>query len=567
MKMNQDSNNNNLEKNLPEEPQEKAEETASRQAGAENAPADAKAKTAEPEKEKKAESAGPEEKPEEEKPEEEKRHRAKDFFSSSKFRRGSVSTAFTAGFLVVIVLINVLVGILVDRYPSLNIDMTKNSSNTLSDQADKIVDSVKMPVTIYIIATESQTKNDEILSDYGIKYSQVGILAAKIAERNSNIKVQYIDLNKNPTFASTYKSDNVTEGDVIVKSEKRYRVLAYTDLFSVQYSSDGTSTETYSQVDSALASGLNTVIAETLPVVAFDTGHSEQMDSTSYKSLLTGNSFETEDFSLLTDKIPDKTQMIVLGCPKTDYTDSEIKKLDEFLSSKSLTGDRTLLITFHPNQATMPKLATFLQEWGIQTEQSVVYESDQSKYFTTDPTYILSNVQSDLSLGGASSYSLFTTPQSVPIKLLFSSKGSKTTYSLAKSNETCYSVDSNVTSLDGLTKAAYNTAVLSQDTVTVGEKSYKSNVVVLGSTIMFNSEILGASTFSNAQYVIDLSKYATGTSNSDTKITTTSEQTNASDITLSTGVSTLLGLGVFTILIPLLIAFAGILVYHKRRHL
>lgn len=559
MKMNQE---NELEKKLPEEGQP-AEAPA-----VEPAAEPVSAAESEPE-------AAPEEQPEDEKKEEkapagkpeQKEHRAKDFFSSTKFRRGSISTAFTVGFLVVIVLINVIVGILTDRFPSINVDLTKNSTNTLSEQAVKIADSAKIPVTVSIIATEEQTKNDEILSDYGIKYSQVGILAAKMAERNSNIKVQYIDLNKNPTFASTYKNDNITQGDVIVKSDKRYRVLAYTDLFNVQYSQDGSSTQTYSQVDSALASGVNSVIADTLPVVAFDTAHSEQLDATTYKSLLSSNSFETKDFSLLTDKIPDKTQMIVLGAPKTDYTDSEIQKLDAFLSSKTLTGDRTLLVTFHPSMASMPKLATFLQEWGIQTAQSVVYESDQSKYFTNDATYILSNIQTGLNLGGTASCNLFTTPQSIPIKLLFNTKGTKTTYSLAKSNDTCYAVTSETKSLEGLTKAAYDTAVLSQDTVAAGEKNYKANVVVLGSTVMFNAEILGANTFSNAQYVVDLSKYATGTSNTDLKVTTTSVQTNVADITLSAAMSTFLGLGVFTILIPLLIAAAGILVYNKRRHL
>lgn len=193
----------------------------------------------------------------------------------------------------VVILINVIVSILSQRFPSMNLDLTKSSVNTLSTQAIKVVDSVKVPVTIYILATEAQTKNDQILSNYGIQYSQVGILASKMAERNSNIKVQYIDLVKNPTFAADYKSDNLIEGDVIVKSDKRDRVVAYTELFNVQYGSDGTTTNTYSLVDSALASGVNSVIADSLPVAAFDTGHSEQLDATTYKKLLSNNSFET----------------------------------------------------------------------------------------------------------------------------------------------------------------------------------------------------------------------------------------------------------------------------------
>jgi ABC-2 type transport system permease protein len=309
------------------------------------------------------------------------------------------------------------------------------------------------------------------------------------------------------------------------------------------------------------------VVTENLPVVAFDTGHSEQLDASTYKSLLKNNSFEAKDVNLLTDAIPEKAQMLVLGCPTTDYTQEEIKKLDAFLSSTTLAGDRSLLVTFHPSQKTMPNLATFLKEWGIEVPQAIIVESDQTKCYTDDASYILSNPQTDLSLGGKANYGYFTTPQSNPINLLFDSKETKKTYSLAKSNETCYLQDSSTKEGATPAKASYNTAVLSQDTVKSGDKQYKANVIAMGSTLMFNSEILGASTFGNAAYVIDLSKYATGTSNSATAVTVNPVQTNVADITLSAGASTLLGLGVFTFLIPLLIAIAGICVYRKRRHL
>lgn len=546
---------NENEKKNPQGPEETAapETTPAPEAEPQAAPEQKteEAKTAEPEKKQ---------------PEQPKQHKVKEYVSSTRFKRGGISTAFTAGFLIVVILLNVIVGLLSDRFPSMNLDLTKNSSNTLSEQAAKVVDGVKQAVTITILATEDQTKNDQVLSNYGLKYSQVGILAAKMAERNSNIKVQYVDLVKNPTFAADYKSDNLTQGDVIIKSDKRDRVLTYDQLFNIQYGQDG-STQTYSLVDSALASGVNSVIAETLPVVAFDTGHSEQLDGTTYKQLLANNSFETKDFNLLTEAIPEKTQMIVLGCPTTDYTEAEIKKLDDFLASTSLAGDRSLIVTFDPSQKEMPKFATFLKEWGIGVKQAVVVESDQTKVLGSNASYILSNVDSDVTLNGTSDYGYFTTPQSVPVDILSQSTSGRATYSLAKSNATCYLVDSSTKSTDNPAKAAYNTGVLSQGQVKSGDKTYKANVIALGSTAMFAQQILGTNALGNSKYVVDLSKYATGTTNAATAVTSVSQQTNVTDITLSAAQSTLLGLGVFTILIPLLIAVAGIVVFRKRRHL
>lgn len=527
------------------------------------------------------EAAGENEAPKEENASEEKNEpktgKTSEFFHSQKFRHGSISTAFSIGFIIVVVLVNILVGILGDKFPSMNLDLTQNGSNTLSADSLKVVDRVKVPATIYILATKEQVQNDSLYSSYGISSSsQVGSLAAKIAERNSNIKVQYIDLDKNPTFAAEYKSDNLTAGDVLVKTDKRYRVLTYTDLFNIQYSQDYSSQQASSNVEGAYASALNAVVADKLPIAAFDTGHSEKMDMTAYKSLLTNNSFETKDFNLLTDQIPDGAQMIVLGYPTTDYTDAEIKKLSDFLGSKTMAGDRSLMVTFYPSQAKMPKLSNFLSEWGIEVPQSVVAESDQSKFISGNPTYLLSDIQTTLDLTGKSeqsgqsstNYGYFITPDSCPINLLYASKGARTTYSLAKSSAGSYLVSSSTKSSATPAKASYNTAALSQETISAGsDKYYKANVIAVGSSLVFSDGIINSTTFGNGKYMADLSKYATGTSSSDTAISIPTKALNATDITLSTGMSTLLGLGVFTLLFPMIIAIIGIVVHHKRRHL
>lgn len=497
-------------------------------------------------------------------------------FRSTKFKHGSVSTAFIAGFIAVVVLLNVLVGILSDRFPSINLDLTKNGTNSLSAESVKVIDQVKIPAEIYILATKQQTENDSVMSGY----SQVGSLSAKIAERNPNIKVEYIDLDKNPTFASEYAKDNLTAGDVIVKTSKRYRVLTTSDLFQTQYGSNYSSQQVYSNVDGSLASALNAVISEKLPVVAFDTGHSEKQDMSAYKKLLENNCFQTKDFNLLTDKIPDGAQMIVLGTPTTDYTDDEIKKLGDFLGSKTLGADRSLMITFYPTQGDMPRLGNFLAEWGIQVQKAVVVESDAQRYFAQNASNILSDIQNSLSLTSkaeqaqqqgqttSSDYGYFITPQSAPINLTFTTKGARTTYSLAKSAKTSYLVTNSTKSTDNPEKAAYNTAALSQEYISAGgNKNYKASVIAVGSQMIFSEGIINESTFGDGKYMLDLSKYATGTNDTATDVTIMPKEMNTSDITAKSAMANFLGLGIFTLLIPLAIAAAGIVVHHKRRHL
>lgn len=496
-----------------------------------------------------------------------KNHKFKKYIHSVKFRKTSISTAFTVGFIAIVVLINIIVGILGDKFPSINVDMTKNGLNSLSEQSEKVVDSVKIPVTIYVLAQKQQIESDS-------SYHQISSLAAKIAERNSKISVQYIDLDKNPTFAANYKSESLANGDVLVTSKKRYRLLTSSDLFTQQYSSDYSSSETYSNVDSALASALNTVTSDSLPLAAFDTAHSESLDSSGYKSLLENNSFKTDDFSLLTDEIPSGTQLVVLGCPTTDLTDAEVSKLANFLSDKSLAADRSLVVTYSPNQKDMPKLSSFLKEWGLSVQSGVVVESDSQKYwYNPSQSYsqvnIISDIQSTPDLGsGSSSYGdYFTTPLSSAVNILFENSGSKSTYPLIKSSDSCYLVTSETSSSDEMKKSSYNIAALSQDTVASGSKEYKSNVIVSGSTDMLSSSIIKATSFANGKYVAALSKYATGTQNSANTVDIESKDANVQDITLSAGMTTVWGVWVFMFLIPFAVITAGIVVFVRRKKL
>lgn len=136
----------------------------------------------------------------------------KEIVKSKNFKHGTLSTLLSIGFVVVIVLVNVIFSALTDRFPSMNIDLTKNSTNTLSEEAVKVVDSVKEKTVINILASENNANSGE--------YAQVVALANKMAERNSNITVEFTDLDQNPTFKSKYDDENISSYNVVVESEK-----------------------------------------------------------------------------------------------------------------------------------------------------------------------------------------------------------------------------------------------------------------------------------------------------------------------------------------------------------
>ncbi len=496
----------------------------------------------------------------------------KEKLRSQKFRHSAAASAITVLGLVVLILINVVISALGAKFPSMNLDLTTGGMNSLSDTVKKVIDGVNNQTNIIIMGTEEQVRNNEILSSYNVKYSQVGIIAGKMAERNSKISVTYKDLDKDPTFATKYSSENLASGDVVVEGKRSY-VVKSTDLFNVQSDSQTGSQQVYTQVGDALAAGVSNANSDNLPVVAFDTGHEEQLFSSPInspvKKLFSSNNFATKDFNLLTDKIPDHTQLIFIGAPKTDYTDDEIKKLDAFLSSASNSNDRGLIVStavLDPTQ--VPKLAAFLKEWGITLENKVAMETDTSKYIMEQPAYLLAQAGNDITLNKNSSYTNLLVPMAQTMTVSSSVNGI-TTSALMKSSNTSYTVspdDNSNSSASSKTKAESVLAAVGRKTVKAGNKTANASVAVCGSAFFFADGIVNANTYSNGTWSADLAKYMTGTTGSNA-VTITPVQTNATDISLSSAGSTMIGLGIFTILLPLACFIVGIVVYRKRRKL
>lgn len=562
----------NSEKKTPqeeilEEVKNAEKEKADSSSEAETAGKDETAETAETTDAPKAEEKDKSDKDKKDKKDKKGTSGVKKVLKSRRFKRGGMATVFTAVFVVVIILINVVVSLLSERFPSMNIDLTANKVNTLSDAALEVAKEVEEETTIYILATDDWL---DYANNQGVAYSTLVSLSDKLAEANSKIKVEQIDLQKNPSFANEYADENLTNGYVVVKTAKRYRVLTISDLFPSESNSQTGSTASYNDVDSALATAIKQVNLSEVPVVSIATGHSEAMTNAfdSLSSFLNENAFDVQQFNILSEDIPENTQILFLGTPNTDYTEDELKKLDEYLSEKESGKTRTLLISATPGQASLPNLMSFLEEWGISYDStSMILESDSSRTFGNSALY-LSDVDSENGIPDGD-YPLLVTPYSVPVTRLFDSNNSVVTYSLAATSEGSYlqKTDSDEDASETAEKKSYDTAVLARKSLDSSGTGAYANVIVLGSTYMLDPSTLNTSTFSNGDYFIDLAKYATDTTNSNNTVYSPRVQAGVQDITATTNVINFLGLGVFTITIPVVILLAGLAVYIKRRHL
>lgn len=504
--------------------------------------------------------------PAESRPDDEKKERP----GSEKLKRGGAATLVSVLFIAIVVVLNILVGLLAQRFPSMNLDLTADKRNTLSEQALDIARGVDENVTIYLIGAEDSFRRDRLYSSYGLEYSQVANLADRLREANPRISVQFVDPDENPAFISSYAEESLTSGSVLVKGEKRYKSLYVDDLFSVTRNSTTYETETYSKADSALAAAIELVTLDKVPVLTLATGHGEMLSSSNmaaFLDLMESKNFQVETINILTDEIPAETEVLMLPTPSEDYTEEEVAKLRAFLDDETTPEDLTILVTCYGGQGEMPKLSAFLEEWGIRAQRGGVVETDSSRMFAANSAYVLVDTAED-NVVTANSYSNLVAPLSAPLTLVFDGNGQVSTRKLWVTADSAFVITQDMTEMpENPETASQIVAALGGALVRVDGKDHLRNVVVFGSSYVFMDNFINASAFGNRQYITDLMQYCTNTDESLVTVRSESVQTNVMDISASVGLVNLLGIGVFTVGLPLLILAAGLVIFLRRRHL
>lgn len=481
---------------------------------------------------------------------------------STGFKHGSMNAVVVAAALAILVLVNVLFSVLGDRFPSMNLDLTAQNLNSLSEDAKKAVQAAKQDTDVIIMGTEQQIKGDQ-------SYSQVANLCGKMRELNGKIKVSYKDVDKDPTFAAKFGDEKPATGDVVVQTAKRHQIVGQSDMFSQQQDSQTGETQSLVMAGDAIASAVTNVNAESLPLVAFDTGHGNLLSgdsASSFKKLLTGSNFEVKEFDMVKEEIPAKAQLLILGDPSADYTDADVKKMDAFLAQQDGL-DRGLLVTADVQETVQPKLNAFLKEWGMTLQDKGVV--DETNCVGQQPTMLLAEPNTDAKLNEKASYDKLLTPMVRPITVAENVSGLTVT-PLLHSGSTSYSLATTQKNAQDAQKSAQQSfplAAMGEKTVGKDDKESNASVALVGSSHMFANSYVDANVYSNGAWTADLAKYMTGTTGTETAVIIP-KQVNTVDIQGVTGYSNgLLGLGVFTFLVPVACFVAGVIVYVRRRKL
>ncbi|MEE1105589.1 MAG: Gldg family protein, partial [Ruminococcus sp.] len=226
----------------------------------------------------------------------------KRLFQSRKMRHGSLAVVFTAIAVAVVILLNVVAGLLVDRFPEMKADFTANKAFALANDTKEYMSRLDKDVKLYIISDEDDFMNT---STYFVQAKN--LLDKMVSSSNGKFTYEFVNTTDNPKFTQQYPNINWQTKDTVgvLTCGKQYKGLSVKDCFTYDedyYNYYGSYSWTGTTIEQAVVKGTLDVTTEEKVVVDILTGEGET-DTNGYeglKALLSDNAFQVNEVSLLT---------------------------------------------------------------------------------------------------------------------------------------------------------------------------------------------------------------------------------------------------------------------------
>lgn len=482
----------------------------------------------------------------------------KNLFKSRAFRQGSVATGITILVVALIVVVNMIVTALSERY-ALNADLTANKIFALSEDSKEFLASLDKDVQIYILNTEA---NFTAAGEYFVQANEV---IKKYAQQSPRVKVEYIDLVRNPNFTTQYPDLQLSTSSILVVCGDRKTDLTPYDLYNIETDQYyGTQQITSSKAEQAMTSAMLRVTSDKVTSAVVLSGHNETA-ATGLTSLLELNNYTITEQNLLTEEINPDAKIAILSAPMRDLTEDELKKLDAFLRNGGKLG-KTLLYFASHEQPELPNLSAFLADWGISIGTGVVFETSNNKIINMNPMLPIADYNEEVYSKSVQERQLPTLiPYSRPISLLFETKSSITTSAPIQFSQTSgiYPLDAaeDWQPTDADIIGPIPAIALAQQLTYEGTTPLTTNVVVCGSNMAVDQSYLSATSLGNSEYFLSM-------------LNTLSEREDVVNIQAKSIGGGELGVQMQQIVIILVILLAiliaviviGIVVWIRRRH-
>lgn len=337
----------------------------------------------------------------------------------------TIATALTIIVIVGIIVLNIIVGAVADRYP-LTIDMSSDKVFTLSDDGQKFAESVANEVEVVVLADpeekllafgdilEASTEGELNFSRELGRIGREVHTALEQFKKHSNGKITYtfIDPDQEIEKYAKYAEYNLgSEYDLLFISGERYKKAS---LLTMVEPVDAQTIN--SKVEHVLISNISALQGDSNRVIQVLTGHDEN-DATiaGLKTLYEVNGYTFENLNITgSAAFNDNAEVLLIAAPTNDYTPDEIHRITTWLKNNT-KRNRHLMVFIDP-MANCPNLYEMLKkEYHIEVTDQIIYETEQDRYFSNGTSlkkdYVWADVPYNKYTANATGTAMVKTPQ------------------------------------------------------------------------------------------------------------------------------------------------------------
>lgn len=519
-----------------------------------------------------------------------KKEKIKLIKSQFAFKRGSYSLALTAAVLAGLIVVNILVSALADRF-NMEYDMSAQKTNSMSEENIEFLKNLEQEVNITFCADKESYASGYMAyyaQQYGVSedassyYAQTLTLVDKYSDYNKNIKIEFIDTQSTEFSAITqkYTSDSIGYGDILVSAKKgdneKHKVVGFKDIYNITeddtYAAYGmtTATVTGNNIETALTGAIAYVTSTKTKKLAILTGHSKADYTSDLNEMLTQNNYEVAYIKdELVTTISNEFDAVMIAAPVKDFIGSEIEALAKFLDNDGKL-DKGLMFFADIDSPYLTNLYDFLSQWGIDVGEGILFETNSSNHIPDDPmtigTYPIEDEEEDIT----KNMDLFITGYNVPLEIGFETRDGIVVTPLVATPESVVAAPVG-TSKDWAGAGDYEQTSYPTIIQAVKEEYNEDNelmasyVVAFSSIEYFYSAYNSQASVSNNDICLAVAERLVRADKNGVKFTskTITNESYAEQVTES---STKAMQVIFMILLPILSIAAGIYIFIRRRN-
>lgn len=406
----------------------------------------------------------------------------KKLFQTTGTKQGSFSIGVTVIVIAIVVVANMIIGQLPEKYR--NIDVSSTKIYEISDTSKDLLKELDHKVTLTVLAVKDET--DDRITTFLSKYAGL----------SKNVSVKWIDPVLHP---SALTENNAEKDTIVVKCEDtgKSATVAFSDIIVQDMSSyyyTGSASESEFDGEGQLTSAINYVISDASQTVYRTSGHGESTFSTTISDLMKKNNYNVEELNLVMNtEILDDCDLLMMYAPTNDLSQEEADVMKNYLKS----GGKVMLILGDTTSERLPNLMGILSDYGMKEADG--YIADPKRCYQGNAYYLFPqlSVSGDMANGISSQMVLLVNTHG--LELSDPARDTISVNAFMSTTNNAYAVTEDAQTEGSYTLGAVATESISKDDAedensTDDSETLESRLTVISSASMIDSQITDAFT-------------------------------------------------------------------------